>query len=106
MRVASRRRVHDAEQSVRVRVVDEARGQDRVQDRLHGRRRRCRVDGRGTELAGHLGVRQRVELREPKEHAQANRRKTRSLDRREIPTRSFDVEQLAARRRKDPPPRA
>ena len=90
----ARRRVHDAQEGVGVRVIDERERDGRMQDRLDGWHRRRGIDRGRSELSRHLEVGQGLELGEPKELAQLHRGEALLLDRGQVPARALDVEQV------------
>ena len=80
--------------SVRMRVVDVARGQDAVQDGFDRRRgRACACHVRG-ELVDHLRIGKRGQGGKPADVAEPHRRETGRLDGLEIPAAAFHVEDL------------
>jgi hypothetical protein len=82
------------EDRVGVRVIDEARGQRGVQQRLDARRRRGRIEQREAQLVHHLLVGHVGELEQLAETREAHRRMPGRLDRREVPARALHVEDL------------
>ena len=86
--------VGDCEDRVGVGVIDELRGQERVEQGFDRRRRRARVHQREAELVHHLFVGQFLARTKRQEGRHSNGGQSLRLDGREIPTRTFDVEYI------------
>ena len=84
--------IGDGEDRVRVRVIDEARRQRGVEERLDAGRGRVRVEQREAHLVDHLLVGHVGEREHALERGHANGGVTRRLDRREVPARALHVE--------------
>jgi hypothetical protein len=87
-------RIGDGEQCVGMRVVDVRVGQDRVQDRLDGWRRRARARDLRRELVHHPGIGEGLEAGELHEMRHAHRREARRLDRLEVPAAAFHAQDI------------
>ncbi len=88
------RLIADREDGVRVRVIDEARGQERVQQRLDARVRGGGVEQVRAKLVDHRLVGHRVERAELAKRREAHCRVPLGLDRRQVPAGALHVQDL------------
>ena len=77
-----------------MRVVDEARGQERVEQRLDARGGRGRIEQRAPLLRDHVLVRERIERAQRDERLEPQRRQPRGLDRRQVPATALHVQHV------------